>query len=360
MQNLEWLICRDPVHIGGADSSSRGNRNPIYRIPDGTPVIPGSSLRGALREAAEEKYDKNVVTSWFGSENQSSQNNSNEETQMIPGSVALGWAFPLWFPVHVMGYGNWYITCPAWLKRYWQLQGNSNWTFSCNSDDVYWTNKTLPEKDSVYFRWLKLTGIKQYPNLDRLPLIEAEMDAHKRLIVPDDKINLFVEMGLIRQPRVSLKSRAEFYDELEKKNNKSPESANGSEATNNRDNSDDETENTLVRNLFSVEGLPPGAIFFFAWTIRKIESNNAKAKSSDEKLNKFVVDQKQWEKFLRQEHYVGGLWGIGYGRVSILNAKHESQTSNKNKSNVVDKSKKIQASQPTSTKKTELLSPPKR
>lgn len=59
--NLEWLICREPVHIGGADSSSRGNNNPIYRLPDRTPVIPGSSLRGALREAAEHHDNENIT-----------------------------------------------------------------------------------------------------------------------------------------------------------------------------------------------------------------------------------------------------------------------------------------------------------
>ena len=350
MQHLEWLICRDPVHIGGADSSSRGNRNPIYRLPDGTPVIPGSSLRGALREAAEEQHDNNVVTSWFGSENKSSQSDSNEEAQMIPGSIALGWAFPLWFPIHVMGYGNWHVTCPAWLKRYWQLQGH-NWTFSCNSDDVYWTNETLKEGDSIYFRWLKLTRIKQFPKLDRLPSIKAEMNPHKRLIVPDDKINLFVEMGLIRQPRVSLKSRAEFYEELERKNSAN----NDVELANNRDDSDEETENTLVRNLFSVEGLPPGAIFFFVWTKRQIKSNNNTNdyKSDDSKTlppNSSEVEA-NWTEFLRQEHYVGGLWSIGYGRVSILNAQREPQ---------IDKQKETKSSPPNPSPKPQLNSPPKR
>ena len=59
---LEWLICRDPVHIGGADSSTRGNNNPIFRLPDRTPAIPGSSLRGALREHASINYPDRVET----------------------------------------------------------------------------------------------------------------------------------------------------------------------------------------------------------------------------------------------------------------------------------------------------------
>ena len=54
---VEWLICLEPVHIGGEDSSSRGNNNPIFRLPDRTPAIPGSSLRGALREGANESKD---------------------------------------------------------------------------------------------------------------------------------------------------------------------------------------------------------------------------------------------------------------------------------------------------------------
>ncbi len=66
-----WLICREPVHIGGADSENRGNNNPIYRLPDRTPVIPGSSLRGALREHAEKTPSlKNTIREWFGGNTQ--------------------------------------------------------------------------------------------------------------------------------------------------------------------------------------------------------------------------------------------------------------------------------------------------
>ena len=32
-----WLVCLEPVHIGGADSSSRGNNNPVFRLPDRSP-----------------------------------------------------------------------------------------------------------------------------------------------------------------------------------------------------------------------------------------------------------------------------------------------------------------------------------
>lgn len=299
---LEWLICRDPVHIGGADSDSRGNRNPIYRLPDGTPVIPGSSLRGALREhTSQHSRYQDYEEKWFGSDNKNNEgNNNNEETKMVAGTISLGWAFPLWFPVHVMGYGNWWITCPGWLNRFWQLQGHSEGTFY-TEEDVYSPNEKLTGK-SVYFRWLKLTKIQHYSDSEpKLPLkglnkktVGFDLTKDKCLIVPDDKVNLFVEMGLVRQPRVSLRT---------------PEEAEQSD------------DGSLVDNLFSIEGLPPRAVFFFAWTTRNIQERKSES-TTDVNEAKTATSQKNnlthWENFLRSEHYVGGLWSIGYGRVSIL------------------------------------------
>ena len=294
MSNLEWLICQDPVHIGGADSDSRGNRNPIYRLPDGTPVIPGSSLRGALREDTRESNDyKNYENDWFGYVKESGENNDGAEAQMQAGAISLGWAFPLWFPVHILGYGNWWISCPAWLNRFWQLQGKTDNSFF-TEEHVYSPNQQLLNKQSVYFRWLKLTDIKQY-NKPELPLhglqqttIGFKLTEDKCLIVPDSKVNLFVEMGLVRQPRVSLKSREEAEASQEAE--------------------EDNKDGSLVKNLFSVEGLPPKAVFFFAWTMRNVRQT-----------------EEHWQKFLHSEHYLGGLWSIGYGRVKILEIKENNQ-----------------------------------
>jgi len=63
---------------------------------------------------------------------------------------------------------------------------------------------------------------------------------------------------------------------------------------------EEERKETLVKNLFSVEGIPPGAAFFFAWSTRKD-----------------VQNVPQWKAFLHQEHHLGGLWSVGYGRVVI-------------------------------------------
>ena len=90
-----WLVAREPIHIGGADSENRGNNNPIFRLPDRTPVLPGSSLRGALREHAEaDPTYKGDVQNWFG----------GNPTESAPGRISLGWGWPVWWPVHVLGY----------------------------------------------------------------------------------------------------------------------------------------------------------------------------------------------------------------------------------------------------------------
>ncbi len=254
---IQWLICQEPVHIGGADSDSRGNNNPIYRLPDRTPAIPGSSLRGALREAAENSDSvSQFVKDWFGGENQ----------DISPGGISLGWGWALWFPVHVLGYGSWWVTCPKWLNYYQRL--NQGTPFNFQTGQVYSTDSTLTGQN-VYLRWLKLNNIQHHDQAQNsLPMPEI-VQSDRCLIVPDTSINLFVDMGLVRQPRVSL------LDEPQENGN-------------------------LVDNLFSVEGLPPGSVFFFAWTTRKQVNNLPK-----------------WNTFLKGEHYLGGLWSVGYGRIEI-------------------------------------------
>lgn len=252
---IEWLICQEPVHIGGADSSSRGNNNPIFRLPDRSPAIPGSSLRGALREHA--KNDPNyqpLVKNWFGGEN----------NDISPGYISLGWGWPVWWPVHVLGYGNWWVSCPSWLNRFRQLSQQP--PVNISADQVHITESELRNK-TVYLRWLKLTNVQYYDD-KKLPA-PAEVPKDRRIVVPDTSINLIVDMGLVRQPRVSLK------DEADEKGN-------------------------LVNNLFAVEGIPPGSVFLLTWTTRE----------KVEQLNK-------WNDFLMGEHYLGGLWSVGYGRVFI-------------------------------------------
>lgn len=259
IMTIQWLICQEPVHIGGADSDSRGNNNPIYRLPDRTPTIPGSSLRGALREDAKNSDDyQQYVNEWFGGD--------NKETNPNFGHISLGWGWVLWFPVHVLGFGNWWVSCPKWLNYYQRL--NQENVFNFTASQVYSTDATLANQN-VYLRWLKLDNIQHYdthqPSLPAPNIVPSD----RRLIVPDESINLFVDMGLVRQPRVSL---------LDEPNDKG----------------------SLVDNLFSVEGLPPAAVFYFAWTTRKQVNNLS-----------------EWNKFLIGEHYLGGLWSVGYGRIEI-------------------------------------------
>ncbi|MCS7226925.1 MAG: RAMP superfamily CRISPR-associated protein, partial [Gloeomargarita sp. SKYB31] len=251
----QWLICLSPVHIGGAESDSRGNNNPVFRLPDRTPAIPGSALRGALREEAEQhdRYDQ-YVKNWFG----------GKTDDISPGRISLGWGWPVWWPVHVLGYGSWWVSCPSWLNRFRQLTGGSPFNF--DREQVYMTHPNLPARSTLYLRWLKLTHVQKWT--DPLPA-PAEVDSECRIVVPDHAINLIVDMGLVRQPRVSL-----------------------------RDEPDE--QGSLVQNLFAVEGYPPGAVFMFSWTVRQK-----------------VEDLDEWRAFLRGDHSLGGLWSVGYGSIRI-------------------------------------------
>lgn len=277
-----WLTCLEPVHIGGTDSSSRGNNNPIFRLSDRTPVIPGSSLRGALRESAEENSTyKQYVDDWFGKEGK------EEGDKISPGCISLGWVWPVWFPVHVLGYGNWWVSCPQWLNRYLQLSDHTTSPLGLDPEKVYISEPKLHKK-TVYLRWLKLTDVQKFPK-DNNAIFPSVVKENRRIVVPDDSINLLVEMALVRQPRVSL------LEEPDK-------------------------DGSLIKNLFSVEGFPPGAVFFFCWHLREVEKNKNKKENEEnnETKKKYEKLEDEWQKFLVSEHYLGGLWSIGYGRINIL------------------------------------------
>lgn len=253
-----WLVCREPVHIGGADSDSRGNNNPIYRLPDRTPAIPGSSLRGALREHAEnEPGFSGFVKDWFGGTIKKGEDTS-------PGAISLGWGWPVWWPVHVLGYGNWWVSCPAWLQRFCDLTGQKPLQLSGN---LVITDQAL-NGQAVFLRWVRLAGVTYNDPTDWPLPQELQTYKNRLLVVPNDSINTLVDMGLVHQPRVSLKDEPD---------------ANGN----------------LVENLFAVEGIPPGAAFITSWNSRKADN------------------LKQWGDFLHQEHYLGGLWSVGYGRIAM-------------------------------------------
>ncbi|WP_051017282.1 RAMP superfamily CRISPR-associated protein [Dactylococcopsis salina] len=113
---------------------------------------------------------------------------------------------------------------------------------------------------------LKLSNVQHYKEALPAP---NDVPPNRRIIVPDESINLFVDMGLVRQPRVKL------LDEPDHKGN-------------------------LVSNLFGVEGFPSGAIFLMNWTTRGE-----------------VEKPQEWASFLKGEHYLGGLWSVGYGRIAI-------------------------------------------
>jgi CRISPR/Cas system CSM-associated protein Csm3 (group 7 of RAMP superfamily) len=144
------------------------------------------------------------------------------------------------------------------------------------SNEIYVTDESL-ENETVYLRWLKLDKVQKYNSLIVLPT-PPEVKEKRRIIVPDEYINLLTDMGLVRQPRVSLKSQAE----LDAQENNDPD------------------KKAVDNNLFSVEGLPPGAVFMISWTTRGT-----------------IENIESWANFLRQEHYLGGLWSVGYGRINI-------------------------------------------
>jgi hypothetical protein len=128
------------------------------------------------------------------------------------------------------------------------------------------THPELAAGSSLYLRWLKLTHIQKWT--EPLPAPEG-VTAECRIVVPDHAINLIVDMGLVRQPRIQLPDNSE--------------------------------EERVDPRLFSIEGYPPGAVFMFSWTVRQK-----------------VEHLEEWQSFLQGDHTLGGLWSVGYGNVRIM------------------------------------------
>ena len=52
-------------------------------------------------------------------------------TTFPQGPIAVSWGWPvLGGPVHVLGYGNWWVSCPAWLNRFPAAVGGASLNLS--------------------------------------------------------------------------------------------------------------------------------------------------------------------------------------------------------------------------------------
>jgi len=99
-----YLFTRTPLHVG-AGSSVGAIDQPIQRERHtGFPVIPGSSLKGVLRDLHFRKSDAAETNAIFGEQEKS-------------GAISIGEAKIVTFPVRSAKGGFAFVTCPIALER---------------------------------------------------------------------------------------------------------------------------------------------------------------------------------------------------------------------------------------------------
>jgi CRISPR-associated protein Cmr4 len=102
---LLYLFTRTPLHVG-AGSSVGAIDQPVQRErPTGFPIIPGSSIKGVLRDACRRSDDAASENTIFG-------------TQEEAGRISFGDAKILAFPVRSAKGSFAFVTCPLALERF--------------------------------------------------------------------------------------------------------------------------------------------------------------------------------------------------------------------------------------------------
>ena len=124
-QRILYIFTRTPLHVGAAASVGAIDQ-PIQRERHtGFPIIPGSSIKGVLRDAATRDPGlKEHVDAIFG-------------TQTSAGRVALGEARILAFPVRSAKGSFAFLTCPLALERFQRELGKEIATMPAEPADMH-------------------------------------------------------------------------------------------------------------------------------------------------------------------------------------------------------------------------------
>ena len=145
-----YLFTRTPLHVG-AGASVGAIDQPIQRERHtGHPIIPGSSIKGVLRDAATQRSTDEVeIDDTFGPEDSTSK---QSEKITRAGNISFTEARVLAFPVRSAKGAFAYITCPFLLNHFKQLSDRSDLPEIPEIDDqscLASGGVTFPEKKAV-------------------------------------------------------------------------------------------------------------------------------------------------------------------------------------------------------------------
>jgi CRISPR-associated protein Cmr4 len=264
-----------PLHVGASAGEENGNLNLIFRDQFTlTGIIPGSSIRGRFRAAM--RHQNGNVDHWYGkavnhspSATQESATNGNNNTS--ESRIKFEYASIVWLPVYCPNQPIVYVSCPALLKRYQKITGQTI------TDIKPYSYYGKPLSKTLFFNLGFLPLKQENPALkDLFPQAIESEPKHLLVVVDDREISMIHDMGLYRQSRVALEPD-------EKKAKKGA--------------------------FFDVEALPEGTIMAFPLAMRKTTGD------TPEEWQQFFQDSQFNPKC--QELYFGGLESIGFGRTQV-------------------------------------------
>ena len=264
--NLCYLYCLSALHTGG--TSQEGNIVGIARESHtDLPYIPGTGIRGKVRANTPEEQRKTL----WGNTLEDVQNNGDDN--LTQGTIWIGDAAILWFPVPSLSHGVVWITSKFLLRRWLRFHNQSLSLTEITINSFSGGNGSqLYLKDAI-FPALELNAwsdYKQYiPNGNS---ISETID--KVLVLSDNDCKVLIQTSLWQQVRVNL----------------------------------GEDKTLAVNAGFRYEeAIPPETLMYFPWGTTS--TANGDGNTASKKLEKIFAQEEIWQ--------FGGQESLGRGLVEL-------------------------------------------
>ena len=189
-----YLYLISPLHTGG--TTQEGNLLGIARESHtNLPYIPSSSIRGRLRSITPEDSQKQL---WGNTIDDLTDDGGN--TNLTQGSLWVGDASILWFPVPSLSHGVIWVTSPMLIRRWQRLNAPK-----IQIPQDYSTNlkngKSIFLKDAI----LKDDSLKPWNQWEEfLPTHQETQGISRVIVLPDQHCTTLIQMSLWRQVKIKL------------------------------------------------------------------------------------------------------------------------------------------------------------
>lgn len=265
--NLCYLYCLSALHTGG--TSQEGNIVGIARESHtDLPYLPGTGIRGKIRASTPKEQQKML----WGNTLEDVQNNGDDN--LTQGTIWIGDAAILWFPVPSLSHGVVWITSQFLLRRWLRFYNQSlplpeaNSFSGGNESQLYLKDAIFPA--SKLKAW---SNYKQYiPNSNSN--LKTSDTINKVLVLSDNDCKVLIQTSLWQQVRVNL----------------------------------GEGKTLAVNAGFRYEeAIPPETLMYFPWGTTSTANGNGNTASND--LKQIFAQEQIWQ--------FGGQESLGRGLVEL-------------------------------------------